>query len=992
MADEVRSPQPEAPASESRRHVAVLFTDLSDSTHLSAVMEAEIYAAMLDDVRDAFRLAVESRGGVVNQYQGDGLQALFGHEAATETDGLRAAEAALEVHARVKALRLSYSHEGSGSLSVHSGLHAGQALARPGESLAARVELYGPAPGIAKHLSDCAEADEILVSEETLGPMSELFNSGPLRSLRLKGRSEPLAVRRILSRNARRTRYEAHSQRGLVSFVGRELELQRLQAALDRAAGGAAPFVVISAPAGQGKTRLAEEFLHRAAADGTTVLRGFCDTELSAEPLLPVLQMLRALWQIAPEASAASVVHAVREGLQTLDADFAPLEAELLQAFSVASPAGGAAPLPAACVMKAVKTVLATLARRGPLLLFVDDWQWADEGTRQLLAALRQAAPVLLLATQRSSGLEELDAGGRERIDLAPLLEHEAAATVAERLPAADPFVMEKILRQAGGNPLFIEELCHFAARVEPSAAWSNAPGGPAWLETLIASRVARLPTEQRSLLDTAAVIGSLVPASLLERLTGCAIDHPSMVALAVQDLLFPAEEPGLLRFKHGITRDVVYGAIGLQARRAAHRQTAALLAEPGDAAAEAQACEALAYHCSGAGDPARAARCATLAGDKAMLASALDRAKAQYRAALEQMDRLPPSPEQYQAWRSVIRKLGMACVFDPARADLLWFERAVAEARAQEDRPGLAFASYWRAYVSYALGESRISVEHAEAALEAAEAAGDRRLGLQVRALQAQALGVRGDAPAALALLEGVLDHLVAATRPGERPLPALAFTIACGASVLGDCGRFDEAHADFGHALDVLPAAGHEVEASVRCLRSNVYLWQGRWHEAAEDAAAVQRIAERVRSLYLLGMGRSLAAWAQWKLAQGKPAIEAATALKALRDATAWLIARDKRLFISLNHGRLAEALMQSGDIAGSRQQGAEALKRWRGRDPFGAALALRTLAINAMAAGRPRLARRRLDWADRAADARHSAHEREANARCRSALGLS
>ena len=279
---------------EVRRHMTVLFTDLSDSTRLSGLLEAEVFAALQDDVRRVFDEVVQRSGGTINQYQGDGLQALFGHPEAGEDDGLRATQAALEVHERVRALRARHAYREDVVLDVHSGIHAGLVLVREGtQGIAGRFELFGAAPGIAKHLSDVAERDEILVSEETLGPARYLFQT-EARRLALKGRDEPLAVHRILARTALRTRFEAQTRRGLVDFVGREAELAALDAALHAARGGRTRLMVVSAQAGVGKTRLAEEFLRRAAARGFALWRGYCEAELSAEPLQPFLQMLRA--------------------------------------------------------------------------------------------------------------------------------------------------------------------------------------------------------------------------------------------------------------------------------------------------------------------------------------------------------------------------------------------------------------------------------------------------------------------------------------------------------------------------------------------------------------------------------------------------------------------------------------------------------------------------------------------------------------------------
>ena len=87
---------PARPAAEFRQRLTILFSDLCDSTHLSARMEAEHSADLMSDLREAFREAVTVRGGTVNQFQGDALQALFGYPWATEHDCRLAVEAALD--------------------------------------------------------------------------------------------------------------------------------------------------------------------------------------------------------------------------------------------------------------------------------------------------------------------------------------------------------------------------------------------------------------------------------------------------------------------------------------------------------------------------------------------------------------------------------------------------------------------------------------------------------------------------------------------------------------------------------------------------------------------------------------------------------------------------------------------------------------------------------------------------------------------------------
>lgn len=992
---EESDPSPAALEGLSRRHLTVLFTDLSDSTSLSAVLEQEQCEELTDDVRAAFERAVAAHGGTTNQLQGDGFQALFGAPHATEEDGRHAAEVALEVHEAVRALAEKYAPLGVARLSVHSGIHAGLVLVKPGDDIAGKLRVYGPAPGIAKHLSDIAGPDQILVTDETLGPLLQLFKTEDGSDEPVKGATGPLPTHRIVDRTPLRTRFEAHTRRGLVPFIGRQAELQRLWQRLDGIGQGAPAFVAISGSAGMGKTRLAQEFLQRAEASGVEVSRGYCEGHLRGEPLQPFLQMLRLRFGITPGTPAAVATLAVEQGLNALgDAGLAAHRDDLLQALSVPvdgtqgdAPGAPARRSPERTVA-ALRHLYATLARTRPQVVFIDDWHWADDATRQVVWALRELhdAPILILTSTRPLDLGSTQLAGAEVLALQPFSRDEAERSIRQLYPAAHPFVAEDIRRHAGGNALFIEELCHCAASAGPSDRLGALQGGPAWLETLIESRVTRLPAEQLRVLTAAAVIGNVVPSWLLEQLTGCDEHHPLVQELALVDLLFPGDSgSGTLRFKHGITRDVVYAAIGLQPRQAMHRRLAQLIHDRLTPGTEAEACESLAYHHAGAGAFEAAARYAELAGDKAMSTSSIDRAKVQYRAALDMLDRLPESAQRYQAWRSIVRRLGLASVYDPSRAELEVLERAVALARTHDDGAGLAYAEYWLAYVNYALGESSAAVTHCLLAAQAAERLGDARLAVQASTMLAQAMAAACDYPGALERFQRLAAPAPAraGARPDARTGSGIAYALACKASVLGDLGHFADAYACFDDALEARPWPGHEVEGSVLCLRSNVWLWHGQWHEARADAAAALGVAERVKSLYLFAMSRALGAYADWQIDRQPDA------LTRLAESVAWLESHDKRLFLSLAYGWLADALQSAGRPAAARAHAARALRRARKRDWLGAPMALRAMALQAAQQGDMPDALHHWKLAVLAASRRGSPHESACNDLCRAHL---
>lgn len=937
----------DAVAAGQRRYLTLLFSDLSDSTHLGSVMEAEHYAEMLSAFRDLCRSIIPRHGGRIARIQGDGVLAIFGLPEAGEDDGRRAAEAALDLHEAVRRLSLRSGAVAAGALDLHSGIHAGLVFLSDGDVERGRFEVLGNVPNTASRLSSLAERGDIVVSEETLGQDASHFQLGEREVLAIRGRQQPLAAFRVLGRAPATSRASARAQRGQAPLVGRDAELRSLRHHLRMAVAGVPQCVALAGGPGLGKSRLLEAVATEAAAAGCQVLRGYCEAFQRSEPLQPFLQVLRAL------AGRQDGIAAAAE--RTL----------------------AAAAVPAAT---ALAPLLATVAEQQPLLLLLDDWQWADDASQQVLDAVRalDRAVFVLLATR--GGAESVLPGAVKTLAVEPLTLEAAERTIRALLPGADPFVVADIHHHAGGNPLFIEELCHAAASDAGERAPERRPGSAAWLNALIESRVARLPAAQAAVVRAAAVIGNVFPASLLQRITGLADGDPLLQALFEQDLIFPVEQAGpelLLRFKHGITRDVVYEAVGLHERRALHRRIAAVLGE--GAAEQQEALEALAYHCAAGGLQAQAAGYAERAGDKAMAASALDHARVQYSAALAALDGSAATvAEDRVRWCTVAQKLGMACVFDPlALADgVALFERGVALARQSGDLDLLARAEYWLGYIGYAKGTARQAVLHCEASLDLAARLGNTRLAAQVRATLGQVLMSTCEYDRSLALLDEAIESKRRHAKVGSSVAVGSAYALACKATVLADRGRFDDADAFFDEALALLGDTDHQVASSVRHWLSVVRQWQGRWEEARQAAEAASRIAERVKSRQQLAMGRAIGGYAEWML-NHRP-----EALQVVQEATSWISARKGALATSLNQGWLVDGAVALGRTAEARRHAALLFRRAREHDLLGMAMGCRALALQAARGGRFELAAQYLQRADASAARRGSPHETACN----------
>jgi class 3 adenylate cyclase/tetratricopeptide (TPR) repeat protein len=965
-----------------RCHVTLLFSDLCDYTTLSESADPEDVAAVLQATKDLAGRVIEKHGGTLNQFYGDGLLAVFGLPRAGEDDARRAAETALELHAGLRDLSFDFELPARFSTRLHSGIHAGLVFARSSDSRSGRYEIVGDPINTAARLCSAAGPDEILASEAALRGVAPFFELEGIAPLRLKGKFEPLPAFRLLRKTGLSTRFEARAARGLTPFVGREDELGRLLAAFEGVLGGAFRFCQVSGDVGVGKTRLVSE-LERKIVDRASVYAGNCENYGHAPPLQPFLQILEQAFELSPGCSRDEARATIRGRALGLAPGLERHLPALEQMLGVTGEATEIDPGDiASSHATALTAVISTLSRDRPVCLLLDDWHAADDASYRVLARLL-AAPgdvlrrVFVITTSRSIDRGDPLSALGDVLELGPLDSRDAERAIGALLPHAfDMGVAESIRQRSGGNPLFLEELCQ---------AWPYAPGReteapgsqpvPSALHGLIQTRIERLPPELLRVGRAAAVIGNEFESWLLERVVPDEAVAEALARLTASGLVLSTDRAGVYRYKHGVTRDVVFDSVRIGERRRLHEAIAdAILVRWPDPSGH---CEALAHHYAGAGRPNRAAKYAEMAGDKAAQSSSLDRARSHYRAALGEIEKLSGAEGQRARWLEVSRKWAAACVFSPAPEQIAVLERALYYTEEIGAAAGIAHSHYWLGWIHHALGDQERALEHTERALSIAALDAQSRLSTQLMANLGQirlACAAPNEALSALAqAVQGKRRQHESTRGSSRRSVPVgLVYAMGCQGVAHAYLGDFESAHASLDVALGTVDGMQHAIEASLLGLLAMVQLWQGAYAECIVTTDRMRNIAERIGGPYVFAMSRTFGGYARFRCHADVKALDE------LRGAVDWIDEREMRLFHSFGLALVAEALFDDQRYEAAERYALRAIERAEQMDRLGEISARRVLARCRVRLGRGTEARELLDGARAIAIARGSRRE--------------
>ncbi len=616
-----------------RRVVTILFLDVAGSTAMSEKLDPEDVMEIMNGAFETLVKPILRYGGTLARLTGDGVLAFFGAPVAHEDDADRACHAALEIIEAARSYGASLrTRRGIDGFNVRVGLNTGLVVVgEVGSDLRVEYTAMGDAVNLAARMEAMAEPGTVLVTAQTrvlAGGAFDFEDAGPRQ---VKGKEEPVHTYRLIGRSVTPDDAELAS-----ALVGRTRELARVRASVTGVMQGRGGVLAVTGEPGVGKTRLVAE----------------------VRDLHPQAAWINAHCASYAQSSSYAVVRELVFKLIGADRLLPPQLAQLVDTLTGATTSDAApAVTPAQARERTVEILRECLLQRAagdPLVVVVDDAQWADPSSLEVIAEVLPVADesrTLFILIYRP-GVERLDKLARilhERDDaqlhVQPLPESTAGQLLDSLLQGHDLPAPARalILQAAEGNPFFIHEVVRSV--VELGLAEDALAGGlphvsnmavPTTVQGAIMARLDRLPLGDRHILQTAAVIGRLFEADLLAELMTGEVE-PEMIerrleSLAALGFIHPASthelaagqtDPGRQSAPHSrhfldrrrtvdgvayifrdpMTTEVCYKSLLKRERQAMHARVGEALARRCAEGTGSCSASMLAYHFDKAGD-----------------------------------------------------------------------------------------------------------------------------------------------------------------------------------------------------------------------------------------------------------------------------------------------------------------------------------------------------------------------------------------------------
>jgi class 3 adenylate cyclase/tetratricopeptide (TPR) repeat protein len=583
-----------------RKHVTVLFSDLTGYTAMSEKLDPEEVKEITSRIFSDISKIIGKYDGFIEKYAGDAVMAIFGVPKAHEDDPIRAVKAAQEIHELVDTLSPELENRIGQPISMHSGINTGLVVTGDVDIERGTHGVAGDTINLASRLSNLAKPGEILIDADTCLQAEGHFVCDYLEEATVRGKANPIQVHKVVSQ--RGEPISIHRLSGLrADLVGRKVELNELSEAVENLHAGRGKIFSIIGDAGTGKSRLVEEFKATLDLNEIQWLEGHAYAYAQNISYYPMIDLLNRVFQIEEGDSPANIRKKIESGLENLRCknDVVPYLGGLYSLsypeIEEVSPEFWKSRL-----QESIMEILEVLAKRSPTVFFLEDLHWADPSFAELLrqACLETRQPAIVLCVYRPPfnlfTSHQISSIGKlyHEIKLQDLSLSDAQDMLESLLKTKSiPSDLKRYIQaRTEGNPFFLEELVNSLIEsktlFEDGGNWrltksiSDADVSSS-LHGLISGRVDRLEKETKRILQEASVIGRAFLYDILKKITELKdqIDLELSVLERLGLIRTRAIKPDLeYMFKHAVTHEVVYNGLLKKERREIHEQIARVM------------------------------------------------------------------------------------------------------------------------------------------------------------------------------------------------------------------------------------------------------------------------------------------------------------------------------------------------------------------------------------------------------------------------------
>jgi len=650
-----------------RKQVTVLFADVKGFTSISEKLDPEEVQTLISECLVFFTEEIHCHEGAIAQFLGDGVMALFGAPIAHEDAPQRALYAALAIRERLSEYSEKLRKQGI-DFNMRIGLNSGLVVVgKIGDDLTMEYTAMGDTVNLASRMESTAQPGTIQVSENTYRLTEGYFEFKPLGKIELKGKTEPVEAYQLLGVGQAKTRLGVSVARVLTPFVGRQREIEHLKDCYARVKERQGQVVGIVGEPGVGKSRLLLEFTKTLLKGEYTYLGGDCLHYGVSMAYLPFLDILRAYFDVKEGEREFIVRTKMAKRIASLDeklkGTLPPLHDILSLKVEDETYLNLEPKQRREQTFEAIRTLLMRESQNKPLVLAIDDLQWVDKTSEELLTYIiggltsthillillyrPEYTPVWVSKTYYSQiRVDQLSSGGSSDLIRAILEDGEVA-----------PELRTLIINRASGNPLFMEEFTHSLLengsirKKDNQYKLSKKPSEvhvPDTIQGIIAARIDRLEESLKRTMQVASVIGRDFAYRILQTIMGMQQELKSSL-LNLEQLEFIYEKnlfPELeYVFKHALTQEVAYNSLLVKRRKDIHERIGKAIEELYPDRLE-EFYEVLAHHYSRSDNLEKAYQFLKLSGDKATRNYSLSEAFNFYKQAINALSKLPGTEE----------------------------------------------------------------------------------------------------------------------------------------------------------------------------------------------------------------------------------------------------------------------------------------------------------------------------------------------------------